>query len=327
VLLKGAASGALAKPGALKQHAERLIDDDRVEGFVQGFLDSWLRLRELGGMPPPRETNRAFYAEDLPASMKEEARLFFLHLLRENRPVTDFLEADYTFIDKKLARLYNLPDKDRLRLADGFQRVSLQGAPQRGGLLGMAGVLTVSANGVETSPVTRGVWLSENILGIVPPMPPDVVPAIEPDVRGATTIRERLEKHRALQTCAECHRKIDPLGFPLENFDPIGRWRTHYPVPKGKNAPPAPKIDASGTFPSGESFAGFAEFKRTLLTTRQDVFTRHVISAFLSYATGREMTPADRFEIEEILGRVRTKGSGLRSLVLECLASDLFLSR
>ena len=140
-------------------------------------------------------------------------------------------------MDKKLAKLYELPEKDKLRLADGFQKVSLKGNNHRGGLLGMAAVLTVSANGVETSPVTRGVWVSENILGIPPPPPPDVVPAIDPDVSGATTIRDRLAKHRADAACAECHRKIDPLGFSLETFDPVGRWRSTYPKPKNSKTP------------------------------------------------------------------------------------------
>ena len=146
--------------------------------------------------------------------MKEEARQFFRHLLDENGPVTDLLDADYTFVNKHLAKLYGLPEQATLRLADGFQRVSLAENQRRGGVLGMAGVLTVSANGVETSPVTRGVWVSENILGITPPPPPDVVPSIEADVRGATTIREKLAQHREDKACFACHRNIDPLGFP-----------------------------------------------------------------------------------------------------------------
>lgn len=324
-LTAAAASGKLTSPKELRKQSARLLADDRVGGFVNAFLDAWLDLRDLGGMPPPRETMRVYYAENLPEAMKTEARLFFRDLLQNNGSVQRFLDADYTFADKRLAKLYNLPEQKTLRLADGFQRVSLAGNAQRGGLLGMAGVLTVSANGVETSPVTRGVWVSENILGIKPPPPPDVVPAIEADVSGTRTIRERLAKHRADPTCAECHRKIDPLGFGLETFDPIGRWRATYAKPKGDAA--APKIDPSGEFTSGEAYADFHDFKRLLVANRQDAFTRHLIEQFLSFATGRHMQPIDELEIEDIFQAVKKDGYGLRTLVVESLASDIFRSR
>ena len=323
-LSASAASGKLSGDEELKNEIDRLLADERVNGFVNGFLDSWLNLRELGGMPPPRETNRAFYAEDLPTSMKTEARLFFRDMLKENRPVSLFLKADYSFIDKKLAKLYELPEQKTLRLADGFQKVSLKGDPHRGGLLGMAAVLTVSANGVETSPVTRGAWVSENILGIKPPPPPDVVPAIEPDVSGTTTIRERLAKHSTDRACAECHRKIDPFGFSLESFDPVGRWRVTYPKPK-KGA--APKIDTTGEFASGEKYQDFAGFRDILHDKRDEMFTRHLIRSLLSYSTGRLMEPADEFAVDRIHEKVKQQGLGLRSLVVECLTSDVFRSR
>jgi hypothetical protein len=300
--------------------------DERASGFVNGFLDNWLNLRDLGGMPPPRESHRAFYAEDLPTSMKAEVRLFFRDLVGTNGSIRNFLDADYTFVDRKLAKLYQLPEQDTLRLADGFRRVSLAGSSQRGGLLGMAAVLAVSANGVETSPVTRGVWVSENILGIRPPPPPDVVPAIEPDVTGATTIRERLARHRADKACAECHRKIDPLGFSLESFDPVGRWRTSYPR-KGKEKDSPPKVDPSGEFPSGEVYGDFAGFKRVLVETREDVFTRQLIRKFLSYATGRTMELRDEYIIEELAEQVTREGLGLRTLVLRSVESEIFRSR
>jgi hypothetical protein len=323
-LSASAASGKLTGDAELKKQIDRLLTDKRVDGFVHGFLDSWLNLRDLGGMPPPRESNRAYYAEDLPASMKAEARLFFSDMLKENRPVSQFLHADYTFVDKKLAQLYDLPAQKTLRLADGFQKVSLKGDKHRGGLLGMAAVLTVSANGVETSPVTRGAWVSENILGIKPPPPPDVVPAIEPDVSGTTTIRERLAKHSIDRACAECHRKIDPLGFSLESFDPVGRWRITYPKPK-KGA--APKIDTTGEFASGETYRDFAGFRDILHAKREEMFTRHLIRSLLAYSTGRLMEPADEFAIDRIHEKVKLQGLGLRSLVVECLTSDVFRSR
>ena len=325
-LLAAAKSGELTQDSELIKQVRRMVADERFGGFINGFLDSWLNLRDLGGMPPPRETNRAYYAEDLPASMKTEVRLFFHDLLKQNGSVELFLDAPYTFADKKLAKLYDLPEKTTLRLADGFRKVSLQGNPRRGGLLGMAGILTVSANGVETSPVTRGVWVSENILGVPPPLPPDVVPAIEPDVSGATTIRERLAKHRADATCAECHRKIDPLGFSLETFDPIGRWRANYPKPKNGKVP-APKVDASGEFPSGETYGDFAGFKKIIRETRADLFTRHLIRQLLAYTSGRQMGPSDEFTIDEVLAKLKSQGLGLNTLLEECLLSDIFRSR
>lgn len=325
-LLAAATSGELVQDSELRRQVRRMIADDRIQGLVNGFLDSWLNLRELGGMPPPRETNRAFYAEDLPASMKTEARLFFRDLLDRNGSIGEFLHAEHTFVDKKLAKLYQLPERETLREADGFQRVSIAGNPQRGGLLGMAAVLTVSANGVETSPVTRGVWVSENILGIHPPPPPDVVPAIEPDVTGVTSIRERLAKHRADRACAECHRKIDPWGFSLESFDPVGRWRSHYPRGnKGREA--ASRVDASGELPSGETYEDFAGFKRVLASTRESLFTRHLIRKFISYAAGRSMELGDEHVIEELHAAVKAEGLGLRTLVERCLESEIFRSR
>jgi hypothetical protein len=323
-LLASAASGKLTGDAELKKQVDRLLADERVNGFIHGFLDSWLNLRDLGGMPPPRESNRAYYAEDLPASMKAEVRLFFGEMLKENRPVTQFLRAEHTFVDKKLAKLYDLPAQKTLRLADGFQKVGLKGDKHRGGLLGMAAVLTVSANGVETSPVTRGAWVSENILGIKPPPPPDVVPVIEPDVSGTTTIRERLAKHSTDRACSECHRKIDPLGFSLESFDPVGQWRTTYPKPK-KGA--APRIDTTGEFASGETYGDFAGFRDILHDKRNEQFTRHLIRSLLSYSTGRLMEPADEFAIDRIQAKVEKQGLGLRSLVVECLTSDVFRSR
>ncbi len=324
-LLATAKSGKLTQDAELKKQIERMLTDERISGFVNGFLDSWLNLRDLGGMPPPRENYRAYYAEDLPTSMKTEARLFFRDLLKNNGSVAQFIDCEHTFVDKKLAKLYELPEAKTLRLADGFKKVSLKGNTHRGGLLGMAAVLTVSANGVETSPVTRGVWVSENILGIPPPPPPDVVPAIDPDVSGATTIRDRLAKRRADAACAECHRKIDPLGFSLEAFDPVGHWRSTYPKPK--KAKDAPKIDTTGEFPSGEAYTDFASFKRVIHDTRAEHFTRHLIRQFLTYTTGRHMELADDFVIDRLHEKVKQQGLGLKTLMVECLMSEVFRSR
>jgi len=322
-LFAAAKSGRLTEPRELKKQIRRLLEDDRSTEFVTGFLDSWLNLRDIGNLPPPRQAAWEYYSENLPYSMKQEARLFFTNLLQEDGPVTDFLTADYTFVDKRLAKLYQLPQKDTLRLADGFQRVNLNKSEQRGGLLGMASVLTVSANGVDTSPVTRGVWVSENILGVTPPPPPDEVPALDSDVSGANTIREKLAKHSADTTCVVCHRNIDPLGFALETFGPIGRWRTKYPKYKGKTA----QVDASGEFPSGKKYADFASFKKVLVEDRRDGFARYLIEKLLTYSTGRHLERGDQYEIDDILSRVKADNFGLRTMLVEVLTSEVFRSR
>ncbi|WP_442510031.1 DUF1592 domain-containing protein [Novipirellula sp. SH528] len=324
-LFAAAQSGRLTKTDELKKQIARLLGDDRSDEFINGFLDSWLNLRDIGNLPPPRNDAWEYYAQNLPESMKQEARLFFRNLLDENGSVIDFLDADYTFVDKKLAKLYKLPEQDTLRLADGFQRVSLNKNKQRGGVLGMAGVLTVSANGVDTSPVTRGVWVLENILGITPPPPPDEVPAIDADVSGATTIREKLTKHSQDKACYVCHRSIDPLGYALETFDPIGRWREKYPNPKGKGS--TAKVDPSGKLPSGETYKDFPGFKKVMLESRRDLFARNLIEKLLTYAAGRHMERTDQFEIDDILDRVKAADYGLQTMVTETLTSEIFRSR
>lgn len=324
-LFDSAKSGRLARQEELSRQIERLISDPRSSAFVEGFLDSWLNLRDIGNLPPPRKATPDYYAENLPESMKREARLFFRNLLDTNGPITDLLDSDYTFVDKKLAKLYRLPSQETLRLSDGFQRVNLQENSQRGGVLGMAAVLTVSANGVDTSPVTRGVWVSENILGIKLPPPPDEVPDIDSDVRGAKTIREKLTKHSQDQACYICHRKIDPLGYALETFDPIGRYREKYPKTKGKSK--KARIDSSGQLPSGESFDDVASFRQVLIDNRLEFFAKHLVSTLLAYSSGRRMEPTDQFEIDDLHERVKGRGYGLRTLVTETLSSQIFQSR
>ena len=192
--------------------------------------------------------------------MAGETTTFFRHILDQNLPPREFISADYTFVNRELAAHYGLPAIEGNQL----RQVSTEGTV-RGGLMTQGSFLTASANGVDTSPVVRGIYALEKVLGYTPPPPPDDVPEIEPDIRGALTVREELAKHRSIATCAECHRKIDPLGFALENFDPIGAWRTEY----GKNLP----VDASGKLPSGEAFGDIRQL-RTLLIERHEPFTR-----------------------------------------------------
>src|SRR5205823_198475 len=187
--------------------------------------------------------------------------------------VVNFLDSDWTYVNKPLAKLYGV-DPPR---SSGFQLVALKDC-RRGGLLGQASVLTVTANGIDTSPVVRGVWLLENILGTPPSPPPPDVPPLDPDARGAKSIREQLEKHRSLASCYDCHRKIDPLGFALENFDAIGNWRDTY---GGQS-----RIDAAGELPSGQKFDGIEDFK-TILSQRRQQFITALAMKMFSYAAGR----------------------------------------
>ena len=325
-LRQAAESGRLNDESGLRSEILRLINDPRLLGFLQGFTDSWLNLRDLGSQPPPRDSARLYYAQDLPNSMRTEVRLFVHDLIARDGPLDEFMDCRHAFVDKKLAALYDLPESRSLRLADGFTKVTLGNNHRRGGLLGMAAVLTVSANGVETSPVTRGVWINEFFLGTPPPPPPDVVPAIDPDVTGATSIRDRLARHRADSACAECHRKIDPFGFAMENFDPIGRWRQNYPkIPNSKK--PSLRIDPSGELPSGETYADAAQFKALLAKGRRDFFVRHLIRQLLSYSSGRLMEQADEAVIDRLLEKWRQDNTGLRSLIVQCLMSEVVTSR
>ena len=314
-------NGDILKPKVLLAQLDRMIREPHAEAFEKGFLDSWLNLRSLGDMPPDRSAFGIYYAKDLQNAMKRETQLFLHHLIETDGPVTDFLDSDYTFANKPLAQLYNLPAKFDPKAADEFQRVSLTDK-RRGGLLGMGSVLTVTANGIETSPVIRGVWLLENILGTPPPPPPDNVPPIDPDIRGATSIRDQLTKHRESPTCYGCHQKIDPPGFALENFDPIGQWRTHYPA--GKKT--GPKIDASGELAHTGGFKDVTDFKKRLLE-RKELFVRNLASRILTYATGRRMEALDRPEIDQLVTDLDSKGDGMNTLLQKVVLSDIFRSR
>ena len=318
-------SNQLQNETQLRASIERLLNDPKSDGFVSGFLDSWLNLRDLGDQPPPRKTATVFYAENLSQSMKRETQLFFRDVLDRNGSILELLNADYTFVNKSLAKLYKLPVLEEMRQADGFKRVKLSEKDRRGGLLGMASVLTVSANGVDTSPVTRGVWILENILGTPPPPPPDEVPSIDSDVTGAKNIREKLALHRADQACSICHRKIDPLGFPLEHFDPIGRWRSKYPP--SKNTKERASIDSSGRLTTGETFQDFTEFKHVFTEARGDIFVRSLIESLLAYSTGRNMERLDQYEIDDIVECAKLDNYGLRTVIIEVLTSEIFRSR
>ena len=315
-LLRAARAGELQAPEGLREQAERMLASPKAEAFSRQFPYRWLELYKVGSMPPSSKDFPEYYVDGLEESMQTETRLFFEHLLEENSPIASFLDSSFTFVDGGLARLYGI---DGVR-GSRFRKVELRDA-RRGGLLGMASVLTATANGIDTSPVVRGVWVLENILGAPPhPPPPDVEP-LEPDIRGAATIRDQLMKHRNVPTCNACHRSIDPPGFALESFDPIGGWRERYPRPGA----PDPLIDASGELPSGKRFEDVEDLKRLLLEDHQADFARCLTEKLLTYATGRTVGPSERAAVEAIAARA-ADGGGLRDLVLDVIASEAFAS-
>jgi|UniRef100_UPI003782DD82 hypothetical protein len=336
-LMARAAAGDLIKPEVRRNEAERMLADGRADTFVREFLDGWLGMRKLGSMKPQGGGFNVYYDDHLEPAMRTESRLFFKRLLQTNGPIADFLDSDYTFVNRALAKHYGIdwqaaepslgkpvegltrddlqPDGAGDSPSQGFVQVKLIDK-RRGGLLGQASVLTLTANGVDTSPIIRGIWLLENILGAPPSPPPPNVPVIEPDIRGATTLRQRLEKHRENAACAGCHRQIDPPGFALESFDAIGRWRGHY-NPVNNTALP---VDPSGDF-NGHEFRDVIGFKEALLQ-RQPQFARSLVEKLLIHALGRELTAADRPAIRRIVEQAATNGYRLRDLVLLCCESD-----
>lgn len=312
-LLDLASREELQRPEVLTKQVERMLSDAKSDAFIEGFLDSWLTLRDLGSMPPDRAQFRDYYRYDLGSAMRRETRLFTRHLIENNLSIANFLDSDFTFVDKALAKLYGVAPPS----GNDFQLVKLTDR-RRGGLLGQASVLTVTANGIDTSPVVRGVWLMENILGTPPsPPPPDVEP-LDPDSRGAQTIREQLNKHRNVATCYDCHRKIDPIGFALENFDPIGKWRETY----GQDA----KIDASGELPNGKSFHDIAGFK-AVLVEQQAQFARALTEKLLAYAIGRRTKASDRSQIDRMVAGLAERDGGLKDLIQLVVASETFRSK
>ncbi len=312
-----AATGELLKQDVLIAQVGRMLASVRSEAFVAGFLDAWLNLRSLGDMPPDRGDFGRYYAQNLQPAMKRETQLFARDLIDRNESIVRFLNSDYTFANLPLARLYGMENAIDPAKGHEFQRVKFN-TPERGGLLGQGSVLTVSANGIETSPVIRGVWVLENILGTPPAPPPDNVPPIDPDIRGAQSMREILAKHRDNPACYDCHRKIDPLGFALEKFDPIGAWRTSYQ--KGAT------IDTSGELPGGQRFDDVAGLKKVLVE-RKEQFARMLTERLLSYACGRRIEALDRPAIDRILAATRKGDHPFRDLLEQVVVSHTFRSK
>lgn len=328
-LLQLAAANRLHEPDVLREQVERLLSDSKAQAFNTNFTGQWLSLRAIDATLPDA-TLYPEYDDILKTSMLRETSLFFDEVLKNDLPLTRFVDSDFTFLNARLAKHYGIPGIEGMEL----RKVVLPDNSHRGGLLTMGSVLKVTANGTTTSPIIRGAWVLERILGTPPPKPPNDVEAIEPDIRGATTIREQLAKHRSVESCASCHRRIDPPGFALENFDVIGGWREFYRAtgePREVNGRRVrvwngPAVDSGDVLPDGRRFRNIDEYKKLLLEDK-DQLARNLAEKLLTYGTGAAPSYVDKSQIEAIVSRVRDRNYGFRSLIHEIVQSELFQTR
>lgn len=331
-----AAKGSLRRPEVLRAQTNRLLDDPRSRDFVDAFLDYWLDLRKLNDTTPDVTLYPDYYLDDLlTESALQETQLFFSHLVRKNLPAGSIVQSDFTMLNSHLARHYGLPPVQGVAM----RYVPLPANSVRGGLLTQASVLKVTANGTTTSPVLRGAWIMERILGDPPSPPPPGTPAVEPDTRGATTIRQQLEKHRSVPSCAACHSKIDPPGFALESFDILGGWRERYRSTDtgdavkgvGKNGHEftfrqSQPVDASGQLAAGEKFQDVIGLKQLLLKDERQI-AGNMVRQFIAYGTGAPPTFGDRAVVDRILRSAQRDRYGLRTLIHGIVQSELFTSK
>lgn len=328
-LFKLAEARKLREPGVLRQQVERMLSDPKAKAFTENFTGQWLSLRAIDDTTPDR-TLYPEYDDILKTAMVKETKLFFDEMLKNDLSLTNFVSSDFTFLNARLAKHYGIPGVEGTEM----RKVALTPESHRGGVLTMGSVMKVTANGTTTSPVLRGAWVLERILGTPPPKPPADVEAIEPDIRGATTIRAQLEKHRSVETCASCHSKIDPPGFALESFDVIGGWRDHYRAtgePREINGRkvrswPGPAVDPSDVLPDGRRFGGIDEYKKLLLDDK-DQLARALTEKLLTYSTGAAPTRADKPQIENIVQQIRGNHYGIKSLIHEIVQSPIFQSK
>ncbi|MGH9846632.1 MAG: DUF1592 domain-containing protein [Blastocatellia bacterium] len=311
-LMRLAERNRLHRPQALNAQVKRMLRDPKSRGLIENFGGQWLQLRNLDGVAPDPDRFPAFTPE-LRAAMKRETELFFDAVIREDRSVLDFIDGRFTFLNETLARHYGISGVT----GSDFRRVALDGR-ERSGVLTQASVLTVSSYPTRTSPVIRGKWILENILNTPPPPPPANVPSLdEAGVGSAASLRQRLEQHRSNSVCASCHSRMDPLGFGLENYDAIGRWR----MQDGQFP-----IDCSGTLPNGKSFKTPAELKAILMNGR-DAFAYGLSEKMLTYALGRGLERYDRPVVQTISKRLAADNYRFSRLVLEIAGSLPFQMR
>jgi hypothetical protein len=309
-LLTAAERGELRDPEAVERQVRRMLADPRADAMVENFAGQWLYLRNLTGTRPDPPTFPDF-DDNLRQSLRRETELFFTSVMQENKSVIDLLTADYTFVNERLARHYGIPGI----YGDRFRRVPVTDDRRRG-LLGHGSVLTVTSYATRTSPVLRGKWVLENLLGAPPPPPPPDVPDLEDaESTEGLSIRERMVKHRANAGCASCHARMDPYGFALENFDAIGRWRAREADGKA--------IDASAALPDGTSFDGPSELRATILR-RPDEFVKTFTRKLLTYAVGRGLEASDEPIVRRIVSQAARDGYRFSSIVAGIATSEPF---
>ena len=318
-LMDLARAGKLTDGAELERQVERMLEDPKSAAFTRHFPERWLKLYELGRMEPDRKGpyGQYFRVKDF---LVPQVDAFFSYVLKRNGPIRDFIDSDYTFMNKQLGEMIY---RQKV-VGENLRKVKLEDQ-RRGGLLTTPAFMTVTANGVDTSPIVRGVYVLENILGNPPPPPPPDVEPLSPDLHSAKTIKEQMAIHRDQPACNGCHRKIDPMGFALESFDPIGRWRDRYPKVDKKDRQ-GPPIDTAATLANGREIKDLGEFK-AMLMERESQVARCLTEKMLTYATGRLLESADRGEVDRIVGELEKGGYHLRDLVHLVVQSDIFLSK
>ena len=332
-----AANGELQRPEVLRAETERLLNDPRSNRFVEAFTDYWLDLRKIDDTSPSSTIYNDYEMDDpLKLAALDETRMFFAELVRADRPARNIVDSDFTFLNGRLAAHYVLPGVE----GAAMRRVTLPAESDRGGLMTMARVLKVTANGTTTSPVLRGHWITKRVLGVEIQPPPAGVKAVEPDIRGAVTIRQQLAKHREDPSCASCHIKMDPPGFALENYDVMGGRRDRYRA-VADDVPPVRgfgmsgqafafhyglPVDSAGELPDGRPFANVREFKALVLKDELPV-ARNLAKQLLTFATGAPVGFADRPAFEKILQNAAPGHYGVRTLVHAIVQSGLFQNK
>jgi hypothetical protein len=313
--------GTLRDPDTLTQEIDRLLADERARRFVNAFTGQWLKLKQIDFTAPDPRQFRTFDPV-LQESFVQETRAYFADLIREDRAIDHLVDSSHAFLNGRLARHYRL--EVPLEPGDGLQKVALPDTREgrvRGGFATQGAILKVTADGTHTSPVIRGVFINERLLGVHIPPPPPGVPAIEPDIRGAVSIRDQLAKHRESESCFSCHLTIDPPGFALESFDPVGGWRTQYGAGKS-----GAKVDPSGTTREGAAFDDIISWK-AIQRERDEVLARGFVRHFLTYATGAVPRFSDEAMVDGIFAATAATNHGVRSLITAALSSEIFLTK
>jgi hypothetical protein len=317
-LLQLAGAGRLRDPAVLGAQVERLLADAKAQRFIVGFTDQWLKLNQIDFTTPDTRLYREFDPV-VQESMLQETRTYVAELIAKDLGVSHLVDSEFAFLNERLVRHYR--GDWAIEPGGGLQKVALKPADLRGGLATQGAILKVTADGTSTSPVVRGVFVNERLLGVHIPPPPPGVPAIEPDIRGATSIRDQLDKHRNNESCASCHLTIDPPGFALENYDPVGVWRVKYGQ-GGRGV----KIDATGRTPEGRDFDGIQAWKQ-IYAARADLLARGFVQHFLTYATGAPPRFSEQAAVAAIAERAAAGGHGLRTLIREAVLSDIFRTK